>query len=175
MENLITDQYLAALREKNRVKPWRGTKGVYATVVAERLLPEDTVLDFGCARQDLARRLKELGKPNKVVGYDPGQPELATWPDGKFDIIVATDVLEHIEPQFLEPTLRRLNAACNREMFFVVATRLAGELLPNGVDHHLIVQPYNWWMERLGFILPVWERETVWQTPKAFACWLKLR
>lgn len=175
MEDLISKEYLAALREKNDVKPWSGTRGVYAEEVAKRVRPMDEVLDFGCAHQALGRRLKDISPVNRVHGYDPAQPELATWPEGKFHIIVATDVMEHVEPQYLEPTLRRFNQCCTRAMFFVIATTATGKKLPNGWDHHLIVESQQWWLDRFARVLPFWQVEVIWTKPKEFACWLTLR
>jgi hypothetical protein len=171
---MISKAYKAVLQEKHRVKPWSGTHGKYAEEVLMRACKGDRILDFGCAKQDLKKRVKEIvGNDVDVVGYDPGQPGLDIFPEGDFDIVVATDVLEHIEPETLEMTLLTLGIVCRKAMFFVVSTRATGNKLPDGRDHHLIVKPREWWEEKFRkFLYPSYDYEFRWENKNDFACWL---
>lgn len=172
---LLSDTYLAALKAKQIVKPWRGTHGRYAGEVAKRLRERDTVLDFGCANQDLSRVLRANGVRVRVTGYDPAQPGLDRLPNEQFDIIVATDVMEHVEIEYLEPTLRWMERACRREMFFVINVKATGHLLSDGLDHHRIVQSKAWWLGTLERLLPGWSTEVVFVVKKDFGVWLTRR
>ena len=170
---MISESYRVTLRLKNERKPWGGTMGKYAGEVLTRSREGDRILDFGCAKQDLKKRIKELaGDVIEVVGYDPAQPGLDVFPSGTFDTVVATDVLEHVEPDMLESTMRNLEAVCKRQMYFVVGTVLTGNQLPDGRDHHLIVQPRRWWEEFFAQSMPEWKYEFCWDNRKDFACWL---
>lgn len=170
---LISASYKAALQEKERTNPWKGTKGKYAPEVAARIRKGDRILDFGCARQTLGALLRSTYRfHGEVVGYDPAQPGLDRFPEGKFHIVVATDVLEHIEPQYLIPTLQLLESRCLREMFLVISTRATGCTLSDGLDHHRIVQPKTWWLETLGAAFPAWSIEEVFTAKKDFGCWV---
>lgn len=89
-----------------------------------------TVLDFGCARGYLVKALNMIGY--RASGYDPSQwvidhcdPEVAgmvtsSFPAGRYDWVVAKDVLEHVEMPKLAGTIRQLAAACTKGLFFVV-------------------------------------------------------
>jgi len=169
---LLSDGYLEALREKNARKPFTGTQGRYAGAVVQRVLKGDRVLDFGCAHQALKTQLEFLQPSVRVVGYDPAIPSLSEFPDGKFDIIVATDVLEHIEPEYIADTLKLFDQRCTRAMFFVIGTVETGKKLSNGYDHHLIVQSRQAWEAWFAQMLPRWRYVFEGENKKDFVCWL---
>jgi hypothetical protein len=97
------------------------------------------VLDYGC------------GKGNLGIGrkYDPAIPEYAKDPDPA-DLVVCTDVLEHIEPECLEDVLKHIQSKCRKKAFFVISTRPAKKILPDGRNAHLIIQPSGWWVSTLS-------------------------
>jgi hypothetical protein len=79
--------------------------------------------------------------------YDPafpayGEPQPA-------DLVCCIDVLEHIEPDYLEAVLDDLRAITVRFGFFSFATGPALKTLPDGRNAHLIQQPASWWLPRL--------------------------
>jgi hypothetical protein len=83
-----------------------------------------------------------------VFEYDPGIPGKDHLPKPA-DLVVCTDVLEHIEPELLDGVLRHLYLLAGRGAYLVIATRLARELLPDGRNAHLIVQEPPWWLAKL--------------------------
>jgi hypothetical protein len=99
-----------------------------------------TVLDYGCGKQTL-----QLALPNlKITGYDPAISELSALPRSH-DLVVCTDVLEHIEPAYLQNVLNDLVRVVNTVGLVVVSTRPAKKMLDDGRNAHLIQQsPADW-------------------------------
>lgn len=108
----------------------------------------ETVLDWGCGKGLLGEALEGL----KVTNYDPGVPEFSTVPEGTFDLVVATHVLEHIEPELLDSTLHELDRLMRRYGFFEVPHQPAIQWLPDGRNAHLTVQDHHWWKKKLRAI-----------------------
>jgi 2-polyprenyl-3-methyl-5-hydroxy-6-metoxy-1,4-benzoquinol methylase len=81
-------------------------------------------------------------------GYDPAVEEYSKRPE-QADIVACTDVMEHIEPEFLEAVLSDIRALTRRIAFFVVSTRAAEKTLPDGRNAHLIQMHSNLWLYKL--------------------------
>lgn len=101
------------------------------------------ILDYGCGQRTLER---DLGWA--IRNYDPCIPGLDASPDPA-DVVVCTDVLEHIELECLDEVLDDLRRVTRKAGFFVIATRPAEKTLPDGRNAHLIQEPISWWMPRL--------------------------
>lgn len=109
-----------------------------------------TMLDFGCGRSSLSKMLKKIGFTRmQCTDYDPGRPKKAKLPEGSFDIVSCTDVLEHIEPEHLDEVLRTIASKARKAAYFVVDCISANTLLPDGRNAHLTVQPGMWWLVKL--------------------------
>jgi len=61
-----------------------------------------TILDFGCGKGFLTKKLIQIYPNIEVTGWDPSH---GTDLQGRYDMIVSTDVLEHVEPEYLKETL----------------------------------------------------------------------
>lgn len=106
-----------------------------------------SVLDFGAGKRTLG---EFLPSPEfEYLAYDPAIPEIAAIP-GVADLVVALDVMEHIEPEFLDPTLNLIMDRAQKAVLMVISTRLANKTLPDGRNTHLIVEPAEWWVARVG-------------------------
>jgi FkbM family methyltransferase len=97
-------------------------------------------LDYGCGKQTLAAALPDL----RVIGYDPAVPGLDA-PPQPADLVVCTDVLEHVEPELIDNVLDDLCRVAKKAAFVTVATRPAVKTLADGRNAHLTVQPLAWW------------------------------
>jgi len=106
-------------------------------------LQGSSILDYGCGKGSLANVL-----PFKISEYDPAIPGKDSPPE-PHDVIVCTDVMEHIEPDCLDSVLAHIRSLMKREGFFVIATRPAKKCLPDGRNAHLIIEPWEWWAAKL--------------------------
>lgn len=118
-----------------------------------------SVLDYGCGAGTLARDLVGMGISGlRVAEYDPGIPGKDRLPDFA-DLVVCTDVLEHVEMDRLDTVLTHLKTLARKAVFAVISTRSANHILPDGRNAHLIVQPADWWLARVeaaGFTIEMW-------------------
>jgi len=141
----ITPEYAA----QNRLMHETGTFGMSGgrwvqpvLALCEQLGTRD-ILDYGCGQRTLERF---LGFP--IANYDPCIPGLDA-PPAPADIVVCTDVLEHVEPDCLDEVLDDLRRVTRVAGLFLIATRPAERVLADGRNAHLIQQPKSWWLPRL--------------------------
>lgn len=108
-----------------------------------------SVLDYGCGQGKLLQALRGLNPALHVDGYDPAVPIYAELPEAA-DLVVCTDVLEHIEPDCLAAVLAHMASVTGRWMFGVIATRPATRKLSNGQNAHMIIETSKWWSDTLA-------------------------
>jgi hypothetical protein len=101
------------------------------------------ILDYGCGQRSLE---KALGFP--IRNYDPCIEGLDA-PPQPAKIVTCTDVLEHIEPEYLDAVLDDLKRLTLNVGFFAIANRPARKTLPDGRNAHLIQEGPRWWLPRL--------------------------
>jgi len=101
-----------------------------------------TVLDYGCGKGALVKEIPG------AYGYDPALQEYSARPDPA-DLVVCTDVLEHVEPECLTDVLQDLSRCCRKIFYAIIATRPASKTLPDGRNAHLLVEPAEWWLDQL--------------------------
>lgn len=105
-----------------------------------------TILDYGAGKCTLAAALPHLG----IRNYDPAIPGIDDAPEPA-DLVICSDVLEHIEPECLEDVLDDIKALALEAVFLVVATRPANKHLPDGRNVHLIQKRIAWWLPKLMY------------------------
>lgn len=144
---LITDEYKALNRKLHEERADYGTSGSRHAPTVLKLcesLKTTSVLDYGCGKGTLANNI-----PFPIWEYDPCVPGKDEQPRAA-DIVVCTDVLEHVEPARLGDVLGNLAALTKKVGYFVIATRPAKKNLPDGRNAHLIQKPVSWWRETLA-------------------------
>lgn len=107
-----------------------------------------TILDYGCGRGTLKKKIDTSAAYLKVFEYDPGIPGKDKSPD-KSDLVVCTDVLEHIEDQYIDNVLGHINDLSIKGAYFVISCRKANASLPDGRNAHLIIQKPQWWIDSI--------------------------
>ncbi len=137
---LISDEYRAQ-QVLMHERGYGGGGGKHASVVREFARGLDTILDYGCGQGKLKLALPDL----TIFEYDPGIPgkDKSVKPA---ELIVCTDVLEHIEPDRLGIVLAHIYNLGKRRGYFEIATRPANKILPDGRNAHLIIQSEEWWL-----------------------------
>lgn len=144
--DLASEDYRKQLHQKHASALWGKHGHSHAPEVQSFLkqLGGRSVLDYGCGRATLAKALPDV----KVFEYDPGVIGKDQLPKPA-DLVVCTDVLEHVEPGMLDRVLRHIFLLARRGAYLVIATSPARESLPDGRNAHLIIEPPNWWMAKL--------------------------
>lgn len=84
----------------------------------------------------------------QVTCYDPGYAPFMALPQGRFDGVVSTDVLEHCPEEDLPWILDEMFSYARRFVFGNIANYPAKKTLPNGENAHCTQRPHDWW-ERL--------------------------
>lgn len=107
----------------------------------------DSVLDFGCGKGKLATELSKLGL--RVDEYDPAIEGKEQIPLKQYDMIITTDVLEHLYEDEIETVCKDFLSLSPLTMFHAICCRRAGNLLPDGSNAHKTVKPIEWWDNKL--------------------------
>ena len=99
---------------------------------------------------------------DEVVCYDPCYAPYSTLPQGKFDGVISTDVLEHCPQDDLPWIVEEIFGYATRFVFASVACFPATKRLPNGENAHCSILPAEWWGELVTRIArsqpaPAWE------------------
>jgi cyclopropane fatty-acyl-phospholipid synthase-like methyltransferase len=107
-----------------------------------------SILDFGCGKGKLVGKIKETYPDIDVRGYDPANSEFdGSIDDVRVDMIISSDVLEHVEPEYIDDTLKFLQTK-SKFFYHLIACSPAKLILPDGRNAHLIVENDQWWRQR---------------------------
>ena len=108
----------------------------------------NSFLDFGCGRGDQWRSEQvPIWGELKPTLYDPAFDSHSTVPTETHDMIMSTDVLEHIPHYTLPEIIKYCNRHANKANFHFIANREAIKELPNGENAHCSTFPVEWWVE----------------------------
>jgi len=153
---LFTPQYAALQQELHS----RGNYGVsghkhadHIRQLCEKLQTRD-VLDYGAGQCTLAKAL-----PFAITNYDPFIMGLEQEPC-PHDIVVCSDMFEHIEPECLGAVLIHIRSKTMKALFVDVATRPANKVLADGRNAHLIQESPEWWLSRTSSLFDVQSLQT---------------
>lgn len=161
LSDLISPEYQAEqkrLHDDPRGYGGRGSK--WAEVVAGLIetTGAESVLDYGCGQGTLETATLKLMRPGRRMhwrNYDPALKELRELPKEPFDLVVCTDVLEHVEPEKIGAVLTHLRTLTRVELFTVISLVPTEKKLSDGRQAHILLRPIPWWvevMEGAGFI-----------------------
>lgn len=106
---------------------------------------------------------------DEVVCYDPCYPPFSRRPEGRFDGVIATDVLEHCPEEDLPWIVEEIFGFARRFVFANVAAYPARKRLPNGENAHCTIRPAAWWRSLIehaaaqhpGVLWEVWVQSRV--------------
>jgi hypothetical protein len=148
LDELCSPEYRAQLKSIGWSKG--GSKFVTEIVSLARTTKSLTVLDYGCGPTNLAETSRRFFPDHRLSfsSYDPGIPGKDTLPQPA-DLVVCTDVLEHVEPDKIDAVLSHLFHLARRAAFVVIALRPAEKRLPDGRNAHLIIDNAVWWCDKL--------------------------
>lgn len=142
----ITAAYRAQNQQLHASQPKYGTSGARWTTMVRKLcedLGTMDVLDYGCGKGTLHDALDFY-----IHEYDPCIAGLDAAPQPA-DLVVCTDVLEHIEPECLDEVLDELQRCTKKAALMTVCIKPAKKLLPDGRNAHICLLPIREWLNRL--------------------------
>lgn len=150
--DLISPQYQGLQRELHARPKAYGQRGYKWTAAVTDLIARfdaGSVLDYGCGQGTLIERLRQSGlRGVRWSEYDPAiagkdqRPSFA-------DLVVCTDVLEHVEPEKLNTVLAHLRMLARKAVFVVVATMDTAHVMADGRSTHLTIESGSWWQARV--------------------------
>ena len=105
------------------------------------------ILDYGAGKGRLAHHI-EPDHEVAVYLYEPAVEEWSEKPE-PHDFVVCLDVLEHIEPDYLDEVLDDLKRVTKNHGIFTIHTGPAIKELPDGRNAHLIQEPMEWWLPKI--------------------------
>jgi len=83
----------------------------------------------------------------RIVCFDPAYEPFSRPPQGRFDGVICTDVLEHCPETDLAWIIAELFGFARRFVFASIACHPAVKRLPNGENAHCTVTPPQFWDE----------------------------
>lgn len=155
---MITEEYKKALLDIHSSAHWGTTGGVYAgdTIVEFiKAYPDiKTILDYGCGEGALKKWVEDSGITDKDwTQHDPCVAEFSKRPEGRFDLVITTDVLEHVEEEHIDDVIDDLNNLTGKYLFNEIACYFARSYFRGGPykgkDLHISVKAPDHWMLRL--------------------------
>jgi len=110
-----------------------------------------TILDYGCGKATWwnwkYRNATFNNDELRVRLYDPAVPKYDKLPGGRFDLVVCTDVLEHLHPDDTDEIVERLVGYTRRHLFVCIALTEAKKTFPDGTNLHTNLHTQEWWEE----------------------------
>ena len=121
-----------------------------------------TLLDYGAGKGEgyskaavrlpdgrVLNGLKEIWGLDRVTLYDPGYAPHARLPEGSFDAVISTDVLEHCPEEDIPWIIDEIFGYARRFVFVTIALYPAAKSLPTGENAHITLKSVGWWTDRL--------------------------
>lgn len=151
---LISEGYRGLNRRLHLDNADYGTSGKHYAVAVEalcRILKTTDILDYGCGKQTLSQMLvlRDDRFARTIAEYDPAVPGFDVPPSRPSEVLVCTDVMEHIEPAALDGVLRHIASLTGRVAFFAISCEAALKSLSDGRNAHLIRERPEWWRAKL--------------------------
>ena len=109
-----------------------------------------TLLDYGCGKGTILSQLNETYPEIKCDGYDPAVSMFENIPALEYDLVFSNDVLEHIEPIYIDSVLEHIENISKKYVWLRIDTQPARKTLPDGRNAHLIIQGQDWWKQKVS-------------------------
>jgi hypothetical protein len=154
--SLITEPYRELNKKLHERDPMYGASSGKWAIVASKMAEKNqfaSILDYGAGKGDLERGLRQhwAGAPVcEVISYDPAVPGMEF--KKPCDLVVCTDVLEHVEPECVDAVLDDIRDLTKQLAFITVSTMPAEKTLEDGRNAHVSLHDARWWSDK------IWDR-----------------
>jgi len=109
------------------------------------IIEAKTILDYGAGKCTLKLALPEFD----IKCFDPCIPGISERPSPA-DLVICTDVLEHVESQYIDAVISDLKSLTKIGLYLYVATTKASKLLPDGRNAHISIHDRTWWLDKFS-------------------------
>jgi hypothetical protein len=123
----------------------------------------NSIIDYGCGSGGIVRYLSNIY--STVEGYDPCVDEYSKWPTKQYDVLVSMDVLEHIEPEYLDDNLKAIGKLFKTSAYLDIHTGASPTFLPDGRNAHLIQEQPDFWRKKILKNMDVKITKEFWREP----------
>ena len=107
-----------------------------------------SVLDYGCGKSKLLDLIKK-NKKIKVYKYDPAIKKYSKLTKNKVNLVICTDVLQHVPLYDLDRVLKEIKSKGVYVLFYIKCTNHKTKL-PNKTYANCTVYDKKWWLEKLS-------------------------
>jgi len=146
----ISESYRSLQRQLHDARPDYGSASLRSAPAVAGLMRDAqvrSVCDYGAGKMRLLEGLRQQGVQGfEYFPYDPAFPEYGEARHA--DLVCCIDVMEHIEPEYIDAVIDDLARLMGRLGFISVATVPAAKVLPDGRNAHLIQKPTSWWLPK---------------------------
>lgn len=112
------------------------------------IITPTTILDYGCGKSKLVDYIKK-NKNIKTYKYDPAIRKYSKLLKRDVDMIICTDVLQHVPLYDLDRVLNEITKKCKYCLFYIKCTNHS-TILPNGNFANCTIHNKNWWKNKLN-------------------------
>lgn len=106
-----------------------------------------TILDYGSGQGEFRKELCAITSDYEIYEYDPAIKGKDVLP-GTSDLVVCTDVLEHIEPDKINAVMQHIFSLMIKGGYFVISLCETKVWLPDGRNAHVLLKPVEWWLDK---------------------------
>jgi len=132
MREIISSEYASQLKQLHSTNESFGVGNVTAkhyplikTLIQKKRL--SSALDYGCGKGHFIAYAKESIPGLRVEGFDVASEQFSVLPNGKFDMTICLDVMEHVEFGALSNVLAEIRDRTDKVFVCSVANYPAGK------------------------------------------------
>lgn len=140
---MISEEYKNQLLELRSRRPW-GTTGCKKAGIVNGFIEKigaKSILDYGAGTQSLEPEVEI-----DYHAYDPAVPGIDKRPIPTCDLVVAIDVMEHVEPIYTQAVLEDISKHATKGVLLYIPLTKAVAILPDGRNAHINLRPPTEWL-----------------------------
>ena len=99
--------------------------------------------------QTLPKPLQKLWQLDYHALYDPAYPKHSKLPKGKYDAVICTDVIEHVDEKDADWILEEIFSYSRKFVLLTIACYKALKTFKDGRNVHVNVKTPEYWKEKL--------------------------
>ena len=112
-----------------------------------------SILDFGCGKGSLENLISKEFNGILIHGYDPAIDSKSKIELPEYEMLLSTDVLEHLYEDEIAPIFEEMISLNPKSMYHLICHRAAYQILPDGTNAHKTIETPEWWFEKITSIV----------------------